>query len=224
MRLLTFNPRGDVHSSHPPVQVAVPANPQFQHDKFWILHNVESAQQAHLLLTLNNITMKKFKDVVANLKKEGAKEVKSHVKSVTFVEKDDYTLVCLSLVEEVPGYVADDKGDYAEGETNIISMPAGAIRRTMREIEAFYGLDKEILASASIAKMILVGSEITVLCEKVQHDQTHSDPFAENGEEKQVEHDSIYHYVTNISLSSLGEKRLAKLEDKVFETGLAKLG
>lgn len=168
--------------------------------------------------------MKKFKDVVANLKKEGATEKKSHVKSITFNEKDDYTLVCISLVEEVPGYVADDKGDYSRGETNIISMPAGVLRRTMREIEDFYGLDKEILASASIAKMILVGSEIVVLCEEVKKDETHSDPFAENGESKQIEHDSIYHYVVDITLSSLGQKRLAKLEDKVFETGLAKLG
>ena len=37
VRLLSFNPRGDVHSSHPPVQVAVPAITQNQQDKFWLV-------------------------------------------------------------------------------------------------------------------------------------------------------------------------------------------
>lgn len=167
--------------------------------------------------------MKKFKDIVANLKKEGAKEVTTHIKSIAFVDKEDYTLVCISLVEEIPGFIADEKGDYKKGETNIISMPAGVLRRMLREKEMFYGLDKEVLSSASIAKMILVGSELKVLCEEVTHDQTHSDPFAENGEEKQVEHDSIYHYPIDIELSSLGEKRLVKLEDIIFEVGLSKI-
>ena len=167
--------------------------------------------------------MKKFKEVVASLKKEGAKAVTTHIKSITFVDKEDYTLVCISLVEEIPGFIADEKGDYKKGETNIISMPAGVFRRMLREKERFYGLDKEVLASASIAKMVFVGSELEVLCEEVTHDEMHSDPFAENGEEKQVEHDSIYHYPVDIELSSLGEKRLVKLEDKIFEVGLSKI-
>lgn len=167
--------------------------------------------------------MKKFKDVVASLKKEGATEVTTHIKSITFTEKDDYTQVNISLVEEIPGFVRNDDETYSKGETNIISMPAGVLRRMFREKEMFYGLDKEILSSAGIAKMILVGSELKVLCEEVTHDEMHSDPFAENGEEKQVENDSIYHYPVDISLSSLGQKRLVKLEDKIFEVGLSKI-
>lgn len=167
--------------------------------------------------------MKKFKDVVANLKKEGATQVSSHIKSITFVERDDYTLVCISLVEEIPGFVADENGEYKKGETNIISMPAGVLRRMLREKEMFYGLDKEVLSSASIAKMVFCGAEIDILCEEVTHETLHSDPFAENGDGKQVEHDSIYHYPVDIELSSLGQKRLVKLEDKIFEVGLSKL-
>lgn len=168
--------------------------------------------------------MKKFKEVVANLKKEGAKEVTTHIKSITFTDKDDYTQVNISLVEEIPGFVPNDDGTYSKGETDIISMPAGVLRRMLREKEMFYGLDKEVLSSASIAKMILVGSELKLLCEEVTHDQTHSDPFAEKSKEKVVENDSIYHYPVDIQLSSLGEKRLTKLEDKIYEVGLSKVG
>lgn len=168
--------------------------------------------------------MKKFKEIVASLKKEGARECKTHVKSVSFTEKDDYTQANISLVEEVEGYVPQDDGTYTKGNTNIISMPVGVLRRTLRENEDFYGLDKEVLCDAKIAKMILTGAEITVLCEDVEEAATHSDPFAENGEAKVVEHTTIYHYVVDVKVSSLGLKRLTKLEDKIFETGLAKLG
>ena len=167
--------------------------------------------------------MKKFKDVVASLKREGARECKSHIKSVSFTDKDDYTQVNLSLVEEVEGYVLQEDGSYAKGNTNIVSMPVGVLRRTLRENEDFFGLDREVLCDASIAKMILAGAEVTILCEDVAEAETHSDPFAENGEEKVVEHTTIYHYVVDLKVSSLGAKRLLKLEDKIFEKGLASL-
>lgn len=166
--------------------------------------------------------MKKFKDVVAALKREGAREVTRHIKDVSIFTYKDKTFVRFLLDEGVEAFVKQEDESYAKGMSDTIIMPRMAVRRCLQENSAFCGFDREILSSEAMAKLILVEAEIKVLCEDVEEEVLYHNPFIEDSEEKPAGHTSIYHHLVGVEMAKTGVEHMSEFRQSVYSAALAK--
>lgn len=166
--------------------------------------------------------MKDIKTVIAQLKKEGAEDVKNLVvKNVIVKELDSYTRVSLTLNKEVKQMVADDKGDYVEGTHNVVfasTISIGAILANNEDVAFAKNL---IMTSPEILTMVLSYAEIDILLEKVTKGENYVNPFSNKEEGRDIEHDSIFVHLTSIRLGKKGQKIVQMLEDKMLDAMIA---
>lgn len=169
--------------------------------------------------------MRNYKEIVATLKKEGAREVKGLViKGVKFhTGDDDVTKMCLTLDGEVPAFVSNDDGaTFTEGVANNVWVFPSVIKALLREIDDYAPIRDYLVSDESIAKMALIGSKIDVLAVNVSADELYKNPFSSSDEDgKPIGHDTVIHHVVNLVPSKNMAKVATKLEDKILEKALA---
>lgn len=162
--------------------------------------------------------MKDIKKVVAQLQKEGAEIIKDViVKNVTVSNQDEWTRVVLTLNKNVPAMVANDKGDYVEGERNIIFTSTFSIGALLSNNEDIAFAKNLVMQTPELLTMVLSYANVTVVAEHVAKGTEYTNPFSDKAGSRIVEHDSIYHHVVDLNLGKKGQKLTGMLESKVLD-------
>ena len=162
--------------------------------------------------------MKDIKQVVAQLQKEGAEVVKNVViKNVNIVDKTDYTLVPLTVNKNIKQMVLNDKGEYIEGERNIIFASLYSIGAILSNIEDIAFAKNLIIKNPNMLELVLSYAEIDIILEKVKKGAEYSNPFSSSDKTSIIANDSIFAHIIDIRLGRKGQKIVNKLEDKMMD-------
>ena len=162
------------------------------------------------------------KEIVAQLKKDGAVEVKGlKIQSIKFTEVEDYDRVCLTVSPEVDAYVADDKGGFVKGKTNRVYTFPSILRAIIAEDAKAASIRKVICDNELIASLVLEGSKIDVLCEEVGADVVYHNPFrSDNATDKCFGHDTIVHHITKLEISNEGYEQIKQIHQSIINAAL----
>lgn len=155
------------------------------------------------------------KDVIAQLIKNGAKEIKGVVvKNVTVTPMDEYIRLGLTLNKEVDGYRVNDNDEYEEAKTKIVFVSAFTIAALLKESDDAAFAANHLVKHPDALAMIMSRATITIVQERVKAETEYKNPFAsETAETTVFDHDTIINHVTEIKLSDFGLKRLDRLAD-----------
>lgn len=157
--------------------------------------------------------MKSFETVSAELKKVKANNVvTTTVRNINVTDMTTWQRVSITLNAPVKGYVADEEGNYSEGEVNVIFVSSFSV------IAAFRNNSKTAFAGNYIAEhpnclqVLLSGAKIEIVQEAVIEGQEYINPWSSNSTPTLVEHDSYYNHITNImELSDISVELLKEL-------------
>ena len=158
------------------------------------------------------------KEVIAQLLKEGAKQVKDViVKNVTVTPQDEWVKLGLTLDKEVDGYRANEDGTYEPAKTRVIFVSAYSIGAILKEDDDAAFAANHLIKHPDAMGMILRDPRIIIVQETVVSGTDYKNPFAsENSEGKLFTHDAIINHIDTISLSDFGLKRLDRLADMMM--------
>lgn len=158
------------------------------------------------------------KEIVAQLLKEGAKQVKDvTVKNVTVTPMEEYVRLGLTLDKEVDGFRANDDGEYQEAKVNVIFVSAFTIAALLKEDDNAAFAANHLLKHPDALGMILSRAKITVVQESVAKGQEYKNPFAsEDADTTVFDHDTIINHITSLTLGDFGLKRLDRLADMMM--------
>ena len=151
--------------------------------------------------------MKDFKKVINDLKAVKANNVAiAHVRNVNVTDMTTWQRVALTLDVPVKGYIADDEGNYKEGETNIIFVSSFSLIAALRETE-YACIGDYLRDNPNAIKAILSRAKIEIVQEAVAEGQEYHNPFSNNVDNTSVvEHNSYYNHVTQIlEFGKIGE-------------------
>lgn len=158
------------------------------------------------------------KDVIAQLLKQGAKQVKNlTVKNVTVSPQQEYTRLGITLDKEVNGYRVDENGTYVESPVNVIFVSAYSIGSLLRDNDEAAFAANHLMSHPDGLGIILSRAKIDIIQETVISGTEYRNPFASEDSRTTVfDHDTIINHVVNIELSDFGKTRLEKLADKMM--------
>ena len=158
------------------------------------------------------------KDIIAQLLKEGAKQVKDVIiKNVTVSPQEEWVRLGLTLDKEVDGYRANAKGDYEEAKVNVIFVSAFSVASILRDDENAAFAVNHLLKHPDALGMILSRAKITIIQESVAAKTEYKNPFAsDDSDTKLFDHDAVINHVASITLGDFGLKRLDKLADMMM--------
>ena len=158
------------------------------------------------------------KDVVANLIKNGAKEINGiTIKNVTVTPMDEYVRLGLTLDKEVRGYRQTDDGNYEEGTTKVIFVSAYSIAALLKDDDDAAFAANHLVKHPDAMAMILSRARINIVQQDVKAGEEYVNPFASDPDNVTTfDHDVIINHVVNISLSDFGLKRLERLADMML--------
>ena len=134
------------------------------------------------------------------------KEEKASVSKVNVTDMNTWQRVALTLDVPIKGYVADEEGNYKEGETNIIFVSSFSLIAALRETE-YACIGDYLRDNPNAIKAILSRSKIEIVQEAVAEGQEYHNPFSSNEDNTSVvEHNSYYNHVTQIlEFGKIGE-------------------
>lgn len=155
------------------------------------------------------------KEIIAQLIKNGAKEVKGLViKNVTVTPMNEYIRLGITLNESVKGYIAQEDNTYVEGETNVIFVSAFSVASLLKDDDDAAFAANHLVRHPDAMGMILSRATITIVQESVEEGEEYKNPFAnENADSTVFDHNTIINHITDIKLSDFGKKRLDRLAD-----------
>lgn len=158
------------------------------------------------------------KEIVAQLLKEGAKQIKDvTIKNVTVTPMEEYVRLGLTLDKEIDGYRADDNGEYKEAKTNVIFVSAFTIAALLKDDDNAAFAANHLLKHPDALGMILSRAKITIVQEQVVKGQEYKNPFAsEDADTTMFDHDTIINHVITLTLGEFGLKRLDRLADMMM--------
>lgn len=158
------------------------------------------------------------KDVIAQLLKTGAKQVKNLVvKNVTVSPQQEYIRLGITLDKEVQGYRVDENGTYVESPVNVIFVSAYSIGSLLRDNDEAAFAANHLMSHPDGLGIVLSRAKIDIVQEVVISGTEYRNPFASNDSKTTVfDHDTIINHVVNIELSDFGKTRLEKLADKMM--------
>lgn len=157
------------------------------------------------------------KEIIANLIKNGAKEVKDVIiKNVTVTPMDEYVRLGLTLNKEVNGYKQEEDGTYIPSTTKVIFVSAFSIAALLKDNDDAAFAANHLIKHPDAMGMILSRADITILQQEVKTSEEYVNPFSENAEPTTFDHDVIINYITKIELSDFGKKRLERLADMML--------
>lgn len=162
--------------------------------------------------------MKSFETVSAELKKVKTNNVvTTTVRNINITDMTTCQRVSITLNAPVKGYIADEEGNYSEGEVNVIFVYSFSI------IAAFRNNPKTAFAGNYIAEhpnclqVLLSGAKIEIVQEAVTEGQEYSNPWSANPTPVPVKHDSYYNHITNImELSDVSIELLKELAHMIM--------
>lgn len=159
----------------------------------------------------------KTEEIVAQLIKEGAKEVKNvTVKNVTVTPMNEYVRLGLTLDKEVDGYKAEDDGTYTLSKVKVIFVSAFTIAALLKEDDNAAFAANHLLKHPDALAMIMSRAQINILQQYVKAGEEYKNPFNDNADVTAFDHDVIINHITDIKLSDFGMKRLDKLADMML--------
>ena len=155
-------------------------------------------------------------EIIAQLIKEGAKEVKNvTIKNVTVTPMNEYVRLGLTLDKEVDGYKADEDGTYTPSKVKVIFVSAFTITALLKEDDNAAFAANHLLKHPDALGMILSRATINVIQQPVKAGEEYKNPFNVNNSTT-FDHDTIINHITDIKLSDFGMKRLDKLADMML--------
>ena len=159
----------------------------------------------------------KNEEIVAQLIKKGAKEIKNvTVKNVTVTPMNEYVRLGLTLDKEVDGYKAEDDGTYTPSKVKIIFVSAFTIAALLKEDDDAAFAANHLLKHPDALAMIMSRAQINILQQSVKAGEEYKNPFSDNADATAFDHDVIINHITEIKLSDFGMKRLDKLADMML--------
>ena len=159
----------------------------------------------------------KNEEIIAQLIKQGAKEVKNvTIKNVTVTPMNEYVRLGLTLDKEVDDYKIQDDGTYAPSKVKIIFVSAFTIATLLREDDNAAFAVNHLLKHPDALGMVLSRATINVIQQPVKEGEEYKNPFNDNADSKTFDHDTIINHIANIKLSDFGMKRLDKLADMML--------
>lgn len=156
-------------------------------------------------------------EIIAQLIKEGAKEVKNvTIKNVTVTPMNEYVRLGLTLDKEVDGYKAEDDGTYTPSKVKVIFVSAFTIAALLKEDDDAAFAANHLLKHPDALAMIMSRAQINILQQSVKAGEEYKNPFSDNADATAFDHDVIINHITDIKLSDFGMKRLDRLADMML--------
>ena len=150
-------------------------------------------------------SIKTVSQVIKDLLANGCKRiVNMRVKSAKVTEKDNYTMVSLTLDKPISGYVSDEDGVFEKGETNIIFASTYSLAATLKESDDTAFAANTLVENPKGFEVILAGARIDVIQQEVAADELYVNPFSSRNEDEgeALGHDTIINHVVSINPSS----------------------
>lgn len=176
--------------------------------------------------------MKDVKKVVAQLLKNGAKEIDNVVvKTASVVSTDSYDTVRLTLNQEVPGMVretVDGEDVYKRGMTNVVWVSIYSLNailandpNTATARKIIIDLDDNgIIGDGNMIEDFLTWATIDIIQEPVYtgndsngNPLVYINPFSDNAIPREIEHDSYYTHIIAVEPGDDGWDILDSIKD-----------
>lgn len=162
------------------------------------------------------------KEVVKNLVKNGAKEVKD-VKVLTATVTPSESVEGLARIafntnKQFDFIQTDDNGTESKTKTNIVISSNYAIIGILRTNEFAAPVIGELQLKPKALEVILAGATIEVVQESVKKDTDYVNPFTtkKDAEATQFDHNTIINHIVSIKLSDRAEAQLSRISDKIL--------
>lgn len=150
-------------------------------------------------------SIKTVSQVIKDLLANGCKRiVNMRVKSAKVTEKDNYTMVSLTLDKPISGYVSDEDGIFEKGETNVIFASTYSLAATLKESDDTAFAANTLVENPKGFEVILAGARIDIIQQEVAADELYVNPFSSRSEDEgeALGHDTIINHVVSINPSS----------------------
>ena len=138
------------------------------------------------------------------------------VRNINVTECETYDRVAITLDKPVKAMVAQEDGNYVEGESNIIFVGNYSIVGALKENEDVAFAGNHWIKHPKALNVVLSGAKINLIQEAVTAGQEYTNPFSNNAAPTVVQHDSFYNHAFNIRLSAFGLKMRDKLAEKML--------
>lgn len=164
--------------------------------------------------------MQNVTEVVRTLLKNGAKRIDNAVvKTVGVNRQENYDRVALTLAKPVKGYIADEEGNYSEGETRTIFVSSFSLGAILSDNEDTAFAKRKLMQKPQLLELVLSYAKIDVLQEKVEANTDYINPFSSSTNGRMIEHDTYINHVVGIELGKRGLKAIDKMFDKLLSIG-----
>jgi len=161
-----------------------------------------------------------YLNIIKKLISTGAKRISSvRVKNINFTEKDNYTMISLTLASPIRGFVLDEATDtWKLGMTNTLYTSLYAIAGAIKEDENLAFMANKLLESPTAVNVVFNGATVDILQQEVKQGEEYFNPFTtkEHAEAQVYDHDVIINNVIKFNLSNTGQKAADRLMDKLL--------
>lgn len=161
-----------------------------------------------------------YKNTVKKLLADGCKKVSGlRIKNVNVTEKDNYTMISLSIASFIDGFISKDNGvTYEKGKTNTIFTSIFAIAGAMKEDEDLAWLANSINERPEALTLILNGGNVDIIQQEIPAGTEYVNPFStkEDAEPTVYDHDIIINYIVAFHLGKTGQRMADRLADKIL--------
>lgn len=161
-----------------------------------------------------------YQNIIKKLLSTGCKRINSvRVKNINFTEKDNYTMVSMSLASAIAGFVRNELDDtYEEGTTQTLFTSLYAITGALKEDEDLGWMANALLQHPSALNLIFNGCTIDVVQQHIPAGEEVVNPFStKDAPEAQVyDHNIIINHIIGFKLGGTGMRMSDKLADKML--------
>lgn len=159
------------------------------------------------------------KEIISNLIKNGAKEIKGLVvKNVTIAPQQEYVRLGITVDTPVDGYQQNkDTKEYEPAKVNVIFVSAYSVASLLKDDDNAAFAANHLLTHPEGLGIVLSRAKIDIIQEPVVSGTEYKNPFASEDSKTTVfDHDTIINHIASIKLSEFGLNRLDKLADKMM--------
>lgn len=130
------------------------------------------------------------------------------IKNVNVSEEDNYTRVAFTLGDKIPARIANENGEYVDGERNILFSSTFALAGILKENEDYAWMANTLVENPKAINIILNGGTIDILQQKIAEGEPYHNPFTTREEVEDVvfDHDTLINYIVGVKLGKTGQK------------------
>jgi hypothetical protein len=173
--------------------------------------------------------MSKFNETVSALRKADETKTFNNLKiiNVNITAKTEYTLVTLTLDNDVPAYVKDkDTDEFVLKSTNVIFVSLYSLNAVLRNNDDSVSIVNYLQNHSNALASILIGSKVEIIQQSISGQTIDDDgnPVAskyhdywKNEEvERSEDYDTIFNHIVNIEFTKKSLAKIEKIEDKLL--------